>query len=81
MCVCVAAHRELASQLLDVVKVATVVKELPCKSFIYSPVTKFDYITSAFNSVLLHFNHSNISDAFIYIYKFRFLRFIFSKCE
>lgn len=38
-------QRELASKLLDVVKVATVVRELPSQSFIYPPTTKFDHVT------------------------------------
>lgn len=49
-------QRELASELIDVVKVATVVKELPSQSFIYSPTTTFDYVTDAFRSVLSCFN-------------------------
>ncbi len=42
VCVCVrvdSPQRELASELLDMVKVATVVKELPSESFIYSHTT------------------------------------------
>lgn len=62
VCVCVCAcspQRELALKLLDVVKVATVVKELPFQSFIYSPTTTFDYITDAFMSVPSRFNGSD----------------------
>lgn len=54
-------QRELASKLLDVVKVATVVKEPPSQSFIYPPTTKFDYITAAFMSVLSYFNDTDSS--------------------
>lgn len=39
------ARVSLASKLLDVVKVATVVRELPSQSFIYPPTTKFDRVT------------------------------------
>jgi len=60
VCVCVSSpQRELASELLDVVKVATVVKELSSQSFIYPPTTKFDYITDAFMSVESRFNDSD----------------------
>lgn len=59
MCVCVSASvcinlkRELASKLLDVVKVATVVNKISSQSFIYSPTTTFDWnITDTFMSVL-----------------------------
>lgn len=40
--VCINLKRELASKLLDVVKVATVVNKISSQSFIYSPTTTFD---------------------------------------
>lgn len=59
MCVCVSASvcinlkRELASKLLDVVKVATVVNKISYRSFIYSPTTTFHWnITDNFTSAL-----------------------------